>query len=91
LSGHGCGFNGAGEVFAEAAEVFIEEGGLLGWCELLTQAGFDILTGDAAVSGIEDAGERTESSAEAGNELERQDLEEPEQCLEREEENPVHG
>jgi hypothetical protein len=91
FGGHGCGFDGAGEVFAETAEVFMEEGFLFRGCELLPEAFPDIFTGDPAVSGVEDVGEGADGSAEVGDELEREGLEEPEQRPEREEEYPVHG
>jgi hypothetical protein len=91
FSRHGCRFDGAGEVFPEAAEVFVEEGFLFLWGELMAEASADIFAGDPAVSGIENTDEGARGSAEAGDGGEWEGLEEPEEQPEREEEDPVHG
>ena len=73
---HGCGFDGASKVFANAAEVFASERANFGRRFFVPQAKGEVAEGDAPMAGIETPDEEAAEPPEPRHELERESLDE---------------
>ena len=71
---HGCGFDGASKVFANAAEVFASERANFGGRFFVSQTEGEIAEGDAPMAGVETPNEEAAEPPEPRHELERESL-----------------
>jgi hypothetical protein len=71
---HGCGFDSASKVFANAAEVFAGERANFGGRFFVSQTEGEIAEGDASMAGIETPDDEAAEPPEPRHELERESL-----------------
>src|SRR5579862_9436205 len=90
LVGHRSGFSGAGKILTDASEIFFGDSADFVSGFFLAEAHGQVAKRDTAVAGIKPIGEGTTATAEVGDGLERQSLDEGDDCAGDEIKELVH-